>query len=267
MKLLFTDLDGTLLNNDSMISDYTKQVLDRWTHAGNKLILTSGRPLDSILQVKERAGLIYPGMVIIANNGSLIYDCDSCSPLLERRIPMDYVNHIMNVSASLGIHCQTYTDTSIISTADDEELAFYRQRITIPYIVAKNPANVMEKEPFKLMAIDLKNRKNLEDLQAHLMPWSDGKIQSIFSNDRYLEFITWDSGKGKAVQDVCTHFHSSISDAIAAGDMDNDISMITAAGIGIAMKNAAPGVKEAASVITEFDNHHDGLAKELERYL
>ena len=76
MKLFFTDLDGTLLNHEGKISEATKNVLDRWILTGNKLILSSGRPLNSILEVKHDAELNYPGMLIIANNGSLIYDCD-----------------------------------------------------------------------------------------------------------------------------------------------------------------------------------------------
>ena len=52
MKLLFTDLDGTLLNNDSQVSPGTKAFLDDFLQAGNKLILSSGRPLLSILEVK-----------------------------------------------------------------------------------------------------------------------------------------------------------------------------------------------------------------------
>ena len=62
MKLLFTDLDGTLLNNDSQVSPGTKAFLDDFLQAGNKLILSSGRPLLSILEVKEKAGLTQPGI-------------------------------------------------------------------------------------------------------------------------------------------------------------------------------------------------------------
>ena len=81
MKLFFTDLDGTLLNSECKISEATKATLDKWVAAGNKLILNSGRPLDSILEVKRLGGLNYPGMLIVANNGSLIYDCDSSTVL------------------------------------------------------------------------------------------------------------------------------------------------------------------------------------------
>ena len=58
MKLLFTDLDGTLLNNASQVSPATRAFLDDFLAAGNKLILSSGRPTDSVLEVKEKNYLI-----------------------------------------------------------------------------------------------------------------------------------------------------------------------------------------------------------------
>ena len=60
-KILFSDMDGTLLKNDSTVSPGTKQVLDRMTAAGHRLVLTSGRPLDSMLEVMEQEGLFFWG--------------------------------------------------------------------------------------------------------------------------------------------------------------------------------------------------------------
>ena len=53
-RILFSDMDGTLLQNDSTVSPHTKAVLDRMTAAGHRLVLTSGRPLDSMLEVMKR---------------------------------------------------------------------------------------------------------------------------------------------------------------------------------------------------------------------
>ena len=82
MKILFTDLDGTLLNNQSMVSRNTKAFLDDFMRSGHKLVLSSGRPLLSILEVKEQAGLDYPGVLISASNVTLIYECYSLTPIL-----------------------------------------------------------------------------------------------------------------------------------------------------------------------------------------
>ena len=80
-RILFSDMDGTLLRNDSTVSPHTKAVLDRMTAAGHRLVLTSGRPLDSMLEVMEEAGLFYPDTLLIAYNGSLTWDCTAHAPL------------------------------------------------------------------------------------------------------------------------------------------------------------------------------------------
>ncbi|MCM1263653.1 MAG: Cof-type HAD-IIB family hydrolase [Butyrivibrio sp.] len=259
MKILFTDLDGTLLNKKSMVSENTKAFLDEFIHAGNKLVLSSGRPLKSILEVKENAGLMQPGILIIAYNGALIYDCDSKSAILEKRLPLSYVSYLQSQAKALGIHIHTYTDDAVVNDSDDEETKFYRIRIHLPLIIADDYAAFLKKEPFKMLAINLKDRSKLIAFCDSIADWASDKIQYIFSNDYYLELFNKDAGKGNAVRYVCDYFNVPISDTYAAGDAENDISMIKAAGCGIAMLNADSKVKEAADVITDKDNDNDGL--------
>lgn len=261
MKILFTDLDGTLLNNQSMVSQNTKTFLDDFIHAGNKLVLSSGRPLNSILEVKELAGLDCPGILISASNGTQIYDCDSRRSILEKRLPLSQVAYLQAQAKAFGLHIQTYTDDAIVTAAEDEEIRFYRRRIHLPLLLAEDYASVLPKEPLKMLAIHLNDHTRLDAFCEHIADWAADKIQYIFSNDFYLELFHKDAGKGNAVRFICDYFQIPISDSYAAGDAPNDISMIREAGCGIAMLNAAPEVKKAADVITIRDNDNDGLAE------
>lgn len=266
MKLFFTDLDGTLLNSECKISDGTKNALDEWATAGNKLILNSGRPLDSILEVKRLNGLDYPGMLIVANNGSLIYDCDTSSVLQRFGIPFEHVKHIMDVARKRGVHCQTYTNTNIVCEKSNEHLTFYTNRIHLPFILTNDVVSELPEPPQKLLAINIYDQQHLEDLRQELLPWSKGKVEMLYSSTMLMEFIHHESGKGNAIRTICNMLDVPIEDSLAAGDMNNDMTMIEAAGIGIAMKNATPMLKEMADIVTEEDNDHDGLVKVLERF-
>ncbi len=267
MKLLFTDLDGTLLNSECKISEGTKKALDRWVAAGNRLILNSGRPLDSILEVKRLGELDYPGMLIVANNGSLIYDCDTDSILHRFGIPFEHVKYIMAVARKRGVHCQTYTDTHIVCEKENEHLTFYTNRIHLPYILTDDVVSKLPQPPQKLLAIDINDHQNLENLRKALLPWAKGKVEMLYSSSELMEFIHYESGKGNAIRTVCKMLNVPIEDSLAAGDMNNDLSMIEAAGIGIAMKNATPLLKEMADVVTDEDNNNDGLIEVLEKYM
>lgn len=267
MKLLFTDLDGTLLNNDSKVSAYTKAFLDEFLAAGNKLILSSGRPLNSVLEVKNDAGLTQKGIFLICNNGTLVYDCDNECPILEKRLPRVYVSYLQEQAKKYDLHIQTYRDDTIISPADDDEIKYYRRRIHLPLIVSPNLENALTKDPYKMLAISLDNFDKLEAFRKSISDWARNKIQTIYSNDMYLELFDWNAGKGNAVRFVCDYFGVPLSDAYAAGDADNDISMIEAAGTGIAMANATDQVKKYADVITDLDNDKDGLADMMKKLL
>ena len=267
MKLLFTDLDGTLLNNDSMVSPDTKTFLDEFIAAGNKLILSSGRPKDSVLEVKNDAGLTQPGILLSCYNGAQIYDCDSHRSIMEKKLPLPYISYLQKQASDYGVHIHTYTEDSIVSPADNEEVRFYRRRIHLPLIISPSLSDALTEEPCKMIAINLHDHSRLEAFRMGIADWAEDKIQTIFSNDMYLELFRHDAGKGNALRFLCDYFGVSLSDAYAAGDADNDISMLQAAGTGIAMLNATDSVKQAADIITELDNDNDGLAKIMRKLL
>lgn len=260
MKLLFTDLDGTLLNNDSQVSPGTKAFLDEFLSGGNKLILSSGRPKDSILEVKNNAGLTQPGVILICSNGTQVYDCDSSQTIMEKRLPLSYVSYLQEQAEKYTVHIHTYRDDAIVSPLDDDEVKFYRRRIHLPLIVSENLVDALTTEPYKMLAISLNDFNKLEDFRRGIQEWAQGRIQTIYSNGIYLELFPYDAGKGNAVRFVCDYFGVPLSDAYAAGDADNDISMLEAAGCSIAMANASDNVKQFADVVTDLDNDHDGLA-------
>ena len=155
MKLLFTDLDGTLLNDDSRISSGTKAFLDDFLLAGNKLILASGRPLLSVLEVKEKAGLTQSGIFLTCNNGTLIYDCDRSLSILEKRLPLSYVPYLQEQADKYHLHIQTYRDDAIVSPAEDAEIQYYRRKIHLPLIISPALQDALTEGPYKMLAISL----------------------------------------------------------------------------------------------------------------
>ena len=267
MKILFTDMDGTLLNDASHVSEHTKEVLKRMTDAGHKFVLSSGRPIGSILQVVESDDLHYKGMYILANNGSTIYDCDAGRIILEKRVPMDTVKSIWDLSLKRGIHIQTYTDDSIVTPKHDKEIDVYMERIHLNVHFVDDPLKIITKEPFKLLAINLTDKSKLESLAKEIISTYGDKVTAIFSNDRYLEIINATSGKGAGLTWLCDYLNIPLKDAFGAGDAMNDLSMIEAAGNGIAMCNGDKALFESAQIISKKTNDEDGLADIIEKYI
>lgn len=272
MKILFTDLDDTLLNDESQVSPGTKAFLDEFLAAGNRLVLSSGRPLASVMEIKENAGLHQPGIFLSGSNGTRIYDCDRQCTLLKKGLPLPWVSYLQEQAKALSLHIQTYKEKdgeqdAIISPADDEEIRFYRRKIHLPMLLSEQLTDALNDDPCKMLAISLHNFDTLETFCKKIADWAEHKVRTIYSSDKYLEIYPWDAGKGSALLFLCDHLGVSVSDTYAAGDADNDISMLDAAGCGIAMKNATDKVKAHADVVTDLTNDQDGLAVTMRKLL
>ncbi len=265
-KLLFTDMDGTLLRDDSTISPRLKAELDHMTQAGHRLILTSGRPLPAILEVCEEAALSYPGMIIISNNGGCIYNYEEDQTILEHRLSQEDITYIIFRAKEAGIHIHGYTKTHIVCHEMNDELRYYTQRIHMPLKYVPDIAEALPQGSYKLQVISLTDHEALVRFRDSLLSFCGDRIQMIFSNERYLEILPAKAGKGNAIRFLTDYLPVPRSHTFAAGDAENDISMLQAAHVGIAMQNASDIVKENADMITLLDNNNDGLLEVLEKY-
>lgn len=265
-KILFTDMDGTLLDSDKQVSPSLRKLLSRMIDAGNRLVLSSGRTQSSIEKAIHRIGLTFPGMFIISTNGNAVYDCDAGRFLFEKTVPVDIAQGIIDLAHKHGLHIQSYTDSHVICEKDNAEIAFYKRATGMDAIVTDDIMKTVGKPPCKLLAISLQSRSCLEPLRQEVLEKYADTITALYSCDQYLEFFDKTAGKGNAIRYVCDYLNIPIANAVAAGDAENDISMLDAAGIGVAMANADRQVKEHADYITADDNDHDGLADAIRTY-
>jgi Cof subfamily protein (haloacid dehalogenase superfamily) len=260
-KIFFSDLDGTLLTKDKKISEKTKQALDEFAAAGNHFAICTGRGLDNVIPVSKELGLNYKGMYLICYNGAEIYDVDAGKDIFRIGVPLKLIPGIFETAAEFGIHVHTYTSDSLVSPENGEEMQYYNRVIKRPVVVTDDIVSALPEDPCKVIAIELHDLDKLERFRLAIMEKYSDTVTTVYSNPNYLEIFMKEAGKGSAVIRLAKHLNIPIEDTIAAGDEQNDISMIEAAGIGVAMKNAVDSAKKAADVITEFDNDHDGLSE------
>ncbi len=258
-RIIFSDMDGTLLDDKKNLSPRIYNAIDSFTSQGGRFVLSSGRPLASILETKEKLGLSFPGTFVIAYNGALVYDCQQQKPIWEQRVPYDYVKKVLELAAECDVHAHTYTDDNIISPKDDEELAYYREHIHIPAVITDDIISALDKEPFKLILIQLDGTDKLEAFRNTLESRTGDKLHTFYSSSVYLECCMKEASKGNAVRFLCSHLGIDVKDSIAAGDAANDISMLQAAGCGICMCNGTEDTKAEADYVTKKDNNHDGF--------
>ena len=260
-KLFVTDLDGTILTEKKEISPRTKEALRRFVEAGNHFAICTGRDITSGRLVYEELGLDMPGSFVMAFNGNMIYDVDNDKIIYRVGIEESLIKEVFKMAEEHDIYIQTYNDDYILSPWGGECLDFYKKVIKTPAKVGENALDFMDKPPCKIICIELHDHEKQESFRKAVEEAYGDKLDLMYSSPIYLELIPKNSGKGEALKHLAEHLNIPMENTIAAGDGENDIEMIKAAGLGVAMKNAPDEVKAASDVVTEFDNDHDGLAE------
>lgn len=274
MKILFTDLDGTLLDDNKDISAEDMSAVRRMIAAGHKFVMTTGRPLTSVKKLASRYGFLEAGFYLVSFNGGLIYDCESQEAILTRYIPVEEVKAIMDAAHACGMHAHTYSGDLVVSEYETEQLKTYCRLMQMDYVVVKDIReyygqfiNVVVKPPIKVNIITPFDHSSLESFRAEMRKTTAGKLFDVFSKPEMLEFSHMKSNKGDAVRFMADFYKVPMADTIAVGDEENDCPMIEAAGIGVAMANASPVVRNVADYVTERDNNHSGIAEVIEKFV
>ena len=265
-KIFFTDLDGTLLNDDKKITPATMECLNRITDQGHILVLISGRPPLSVIEMKETLHIPDQNLYYVAFNGGLTIEAKTGKIIDEHRLTMEQVRYLVNTCQNRGVHIHSYNKDHIIAKAQTPELTFYQRNIHLPALFTDDIPGALTEPPCKCLIISLEGQSVLREIRDELLPMCQDQVQLVFSNEWLLEAFPATSGKGAAMAALARHLNIPLSHTLAAGDQDNDISMLQTAGIGIAMCNGSDGAKKAAGKVTACDNNHDGLVPFLEKF-
>ena len=267
-KILFLDLDGTLLNDDKQVSAEDLDAVKKATARGHAVVLTTGRPLSSTIKQLEKLGLTGEGCYAITSNGALIYDSFAEKIIYQTGVPRDCVREAFDEAYRYNIHAQTYSDMGVLSEFDNEEVRYYSNRILMDYEVVSDVSKVLEKDPIKMLFIDLHDRSKLERFRDHMEEWSDRHgIDMFFSCDTYLEFLPRGINKGSGIHFLREYLSIPYENTVAAGDAENDITMLEAVNLPCVMINARPEMYPYGRYITKRDNNHSGVSEIIEKFI
>ncbi len=266
-KILFTDLDGTLLDDTKNITDGNHAAIEKALSAGHKIVISTGRATAAAIPFAHKLGLDREGCYAICYNGGQIYDIYRNEAIYARTLEDTLAFEIYQKAVDRGLHIQSYTDEKFVVREENAETEYYASHCKMVYEVTKNPREALRQKQYKLLAISLTDHQALEDFRLELTEVYSKQINCFFSNDYYLEIVPVGISKGFAVQFMCEHLGIPIENSVAAGDAQNDVAMLEAAHIGAVMCNAFPGIEKFGNYITEHDNNHDGVAEIIEKFI
>lgn len=268
-QILFTDLDGTLLNDQKEITPGNRQAVREALDLGKRIVVTSGRPLVSSLAQAERLELAEAGCYVIAYNGAVIYDCSQKKAVFRKTLEWEDLYAVFDEARRRNIYIQTYDKEQVViePRCDSSVARRYCSAIGMEYRVIADVRRDVGERPVKALVIDYEDGAALDGMEQWIRENLAGRVDCFRSSAYYLEVVAVDMNKGTAVEALCRMLGIPAAQAVAAGDEANDVAMIRAAGVGAAMANGVPAAKAAADYVTQRDNNHDGVEEIIRKFL
>lgn len=269
-KCVFTDLDKTLLAAGSVLSEYTKETISLLISEGIDFVPSSGRAFNSL----PKDLLKIPGLkYAVTSNGVSVIDTKTGIPASTMCIPEKELKQIVEIAIARktcteifvngqGYCTREYWNEPAIAGKNISDRKDYVQATRIPLddydtFVRENIANA---EAYDIIA-DPEIASGIKEELKEKFPG----VYITHSENFLVEISNLESGKHKGMERCCRLLEIQPEQCIAFGDASNDMEMLQAAGLGIAVANASKECKAAADYVSEFTNNQDAVARELRK--
>ncbi|WP_125707360.1 Cof-type HAD-IIB family hydrolase [Companilactobacillus zhongbaensis] len=283
IKIIASDMDGTLLNEKMMISQKNIEAINQATANGIDFLIASGRQLDEAKPFLMNK--FHPGYITL--NGAEVYNKDE-KLVSSNPVSKTSAHKVANYMEEHNLYYELITDRGVFSNSLEKRTVSIAQLLNV-----LNPTTTYEKaladtkevlkhaktiyvdnydeilndentKVMKLLVFDNRQDEIFKPLKASLGAIDDIVITSSSPNN--LEINSVDAQKGTALMEYAKQKGVKPEEVMAIGDNMNDYSMIKAAGVGVAMKNAVPEIAAIADEHTDT-NVNDGVAKIIEKVI
>lgn len=251
IQLVAIDLDGTLLDDSKQVSDRTAHALGCLPARGVRVVIASARPPRSVRHIYQALKL---DTRQINYNGAMIWDEAKREVVFHRPMEGDCVRRLIEEARSLApevlVSCEVqdrwYTD-ALEQKYTTETGRLFRPDKIIPV------ARMCAEPVTKLMLLG--DPQTVSRL-ARVLAESHPEVSVVRSDPDLIQIMDQSVSKGSALRMVAEHYGVPLEGVMAIGDAVNDVPMLRAAGVAVAMDNAHPEVKQVADWVAPSNNDH-----------
>ena len=263
IRLLATDVDGTLMDDDMVIQSHrVRRAVGAAQQAGVVVTLATGRMFDFVLPFAQDLGITAP---LICYQGGLIQSPASDVPLYRATMSPKLVREVLELQDRRGWHFVLYADDEVFLDERRHPDAFYHDMLGQRLVWVDDLRTVLEQhEPVKFVIFV--EPHEAEQVETELRQAFGDRMELARSHALIVEGNPRGVSKGDALRRLADHLGIPQAQVMAIGDQDNDASMIAWAGLGVAMGNASRAVKAIANWIAPSLTE-DGAAVAIERFI
>lgn len=264
--LIVSDFDGTLIDSNHTVSPEVRTAIEEYVACGGIFAVCTGRMLRSILPLVRDLGL--KGLVA-AYQGAVIADIETGKIIKSGGMPSEQMVRVCKAMEEIGCDFHIYSDNQIYTNIPDDNV--YRQLheqilgVRAQFIGQPLSEFALHNDLIYQKAASLVAPKDQMEQYEKLRQRLGNDFDVTCSANCLVEIAPINENKGEAVKFLAQEYGIPLSKTVAMGDNLNDLSMIKAAGIGVAVGNATDALKAAADDVTAT-NDEGAVAKIIKKY-
>ena len=265
IKIVTIDLDGTLFDPKKNVSKDNLEAIKKCQQLGVKIVVATGRPISGVLPLLNELNLNTNNDYVILYNGAKIINVGTQELIYSSTISGKEVKELYQEALKLNIDFHAFRKNGELITPrhnpyTDVEATINKVKDNIHDIVSLN-----DNDEF-LKAMMVGEDLNVTRVIDEIKPIYKERFSVVRSSRIFLEFLDKKTNQGEALKSLAKYLNVDLNDTMAIGDAGNDVPMIKAAGIGVAMGNSFKEALDAADYITA-SNTESGVARALEKFI
>jgi len=266
IKVVVTDVDGTLLNSQGKLSEFSRKVIKEYLARGGNLIFATGKLFKTIRPFCREFSL---RLKQIAANGAVLVDPLNNYTTVLSQLDTATMRKIIDILQKQGIEFVIY---------EPERVYFKERKVSsanLDLIVAGGedpPLSIPDytswnwRHPLKILSFVNRDETFLEKIVRKEIKEICKQVEIIRTTPYFLEFLKRGTSKFNALKVILKEIEVNLTQVVAFGDNENDLELMKKSGIGVAVSNASPEVKKVADFITE-SNDQNGVANFIQRFI
>ena len=261
ISLVISDVDGTLINEDKVLTDRTKATIEELQKASIKFTVTSARPPFGLKAIANTLKLQHP---IGAFNGGAILTPNL--ELIDRTaLPQAMIPEIIPLIESHGLDVWLLSDRHwYVKNLEGFHVAHHQDTLQFKPTLIDNYEDI-EDEIVKIVGAS-SDYDAVEKCEAATQAKFGDRLSATRSQAYYLDITHPQANKGTVVDRLAEHFKIPTTEIVTIGDNCNDVYMFARSGISIAMGNAIPQVQQKATYVTT-SNQEEGFANAIDKFV
>ncbi|WP_225048604.1 Cof-type HAD-IIB family hydrolase [Lacticaseibacillus kribbianus] len=263
-KMIVSDLDESLLQDDGAVSAQDIETIARLREAGVKFVPNTGRGFASVQPLVTTLGLAgLAGQYVISYNGGATVENAGNRILIQHALDHEVADRIFRLAMTSGdfcAHVYTMHHVYVVNANADERGYLANRGVAYEELAIADLSGFADRAIAKVIFEnrDLPLRAALKDRVAAEVA---APLTVTYSSNRYVEFNPAGIDKGEAALALGDQIGVARDEIIALGDNSNDLSMLTKVGLGVAVQNAIPAVKAAAGLVLDATNNDSPITE------